>query len=165
MYEVGQYVVYGSEGVCRIDEIGHPRLSGLDKTREYYRLTPHNRGGAIYAPVDGKIVMRPVISREELDALLPTLSTLAPLDDIPSDVKEAAAYYRTILTEHSCMRLLRLCKALYLKQAALSRSRRSINSTELRSWKAAEEMLHSEFGFVLGMPPSQVRSFLAERLQ
>ena len=164
MYEVGQYVVYGSEGVCRIDEIGHPRLSVLDKTREYYRLTPHNRGGAIYAPVDGKIVMRPVISRDELDALLPTLSTLAPLDDIPSDVKEAAAYYRTILAEHSCLRLARLCKTLYQKQSLLSKSRRSINSTELRSWKAAEEMLFGEFAFVLGVSPAQVRTLLAEHL-
>ena len=164
MFKVGQYVVYGAEGVCRVEEIGHPALSGLDRSREYYRLTPHYRGGAIYAPVDGKIVMRPVISREELDALMPQLPALAPLDDVPADGRQAATYYRSVLAEHSCLRLARLCKTLYQKQSLLSKSRRSISSTELRSWKAAEEMLFGEFAFVLGVSPAQVRTLLAEHL-
>lgn len=165
MYQVGQYVIYGSEGVCRIEEIGHPALSGLDKNQEYYRLTPYYRGGTIYAPVGGRVLMRPVITRDALEALLPTLPTLAPLDDIPANGKLAAAYYRSVLAEHSCLRLLQLCKALYQKQVALSQLRRSINSTDLRSWKAAEEMLYGEFGFVLGMPPAQVRTYLSDLLK
>lgn len=43
-------------------------------------------------------------------------------------------------------------------------SRRGVNSTELRSWRMAEEMLYGEFGFALGMPPAQVRDFLREKL-
>ena len=39
-----------------------------------------------------------------------------------------------------------------------------VNSTELRSWRMAEEMLYGEFGFALGMPPAQVRDFLREKL-
>ena len=41
---------------------------------------------------------------------------------------------------------------------------RGVNSTELRSWRMAEEMLYGEFGFALGMPPAQVRDFLREKL-
>ena len=69
MFAVGDYVIYGYEGVCRIDEIGSPGVSGFDRGRQYYRLTPHYRGGTIYAPVDGRVRMRRVISREALDAL------------------------------------------------------------------------------------------------
>lgn len=165
MFAVGQYVVYGHEGVCLIEEIGRPKMSGLDKNREYYRLTPHYRGGTIYAPVDGKIIMRPVISREELDALLPGLDELPPLEDVPEDGKQAGEYYRAVLAEHSCRRLLQLCKTLYRKQAALSKNRRSVNSTDLRSWKTAEEMVYGEIGFVLGIAPHEVKNHLAKTLK
>ena len=53
MFAVGDHVIYGYEGVCRVDEVGCPHVAGLDKSRQYYRLTPYYRGGTIYAPVDG----------------------------------------------------------------------------------------------------------------
>ena len=124
MFAVGDYVIYGYEGVCRIDEIGSPGVSGFDRGRQYYRLTPHYRGGTIYAPVDGRVRMRRVISREAL----------------------------------------RLCKTFREKQKRQAAAHRSINSTELRSWKTAEEMLYGEFGFVLGIAPNDVPRFLSEAM-
>ena len=55
-------------------------------------------------------------------------------------------------------------KTLHAKQNSLSASRRGVNSTELRSWRMAEEMLYGEFGFALGLPPAQVRDYLREKL-
>ncbi len=59
---------------------------------------------------------------------------------------------------------VRLCRTLHNKQQVLSASRRTVSSTELRSWKMAEEMLYGEFGFALGMPPSKVKAYLQEKL-
>ena len=164
MFAVGDYVIYGYEGVCRIDEIGSPGVSGFDRGRQYYRLTPHYRGGTIYAPVDGRVRMRRVISREALDALLPTLPEIRVLDDVPENTRLAGEYYRAILSGHDCIALLRLCKTLHAKQNSQTASRRGVNSTELRSWRMAEEMLYGEFGFALGMPPSKVKAYLQEKL-
>ena len=164
MFAVGDYVIYGYEGVCHVDDVGCPKVSGLDKSKQYYTLTPHYHGGTIYTPVDGKAVMRPVLTRAELEGLLPRLPELEPLDDVPADSRAAGEYYRAILSEHDCVRLLRLCRTLHNKQQALSASRRTVSSTELRSWKMAEEMLYGEFGFALGMPPSKVKAYLQEKL-
>ena len=98
------------------------------------------------------------------DALLPALRQLPPLSDIPENSRLAGEYYRSILSEHRCDRLLQLCKTFHQKQQALSSLRRSINSTEMRSWKTAEEMLYGEFGFVLGIEPSAVAQYLSECL-
>ena len=119
MFSVGDHIIYGVEGVCRVDEVGRLKVAGLDKNRDYYRLTPYYRGGTIYTPVDGRAVMRPVISREALEALLPRLPELEPLADMPTDSRAANEYYRGILAEHNCERLLRLCKSLYQKQQSL----------------------------------------------
>ena len=164
MFRIGDWVIYGHEGVCRVEDIGHPSVPGLDPKREYYCLKPYYHAGTIYAPVDGKIVMRPVISRSALDDLLPRLPELTVLDDVPQNGRQAGEYYRALLAEHSCERLLRLCKTLYAKQASLMHTRRSVSATDLRSWKAAEEMLYGEFGFVLGIPPAQVRGILEEQI-
>ena len=160
MFAPGDYVIYSVEGVCRVEEAGRLNVPGLDRSRDYYRLTPFYRGGVIYTPVDGKATIRPVITRSALHALLPKLSMLPELTDIPADNKQLAGYYRSILAEHDCTRLLQLCKTIYSRQAALAARRRGITATELRSWKAAEEMLHQEFAFVLGMQPSEVKPYL-----
>ena len=164
MFSVGEYIVYGVEGVCRVEEAGKLKVAGLDKNRAYYRLRPYYHDGTIYTPVDGRAVMRPVISREALEALLPRLPELEPLGDVPPDSRAAGEYYRAILSGHDCVALLRLCKTLHAKQNSQTASRRGVNSTELRSWRMAEEMLYGEFGFALGMPPAQVRDFLREKL-
>ena len=135
MFSVGEYIIYGVEGVCEVEEAGKLKVAGLDKNREYYRLRPYYHGGTIYTPVDGKAVMRPVLTRAELEGLLPRLPELEPLDDVPADSRAAGEDYR-----------------------------RTVSSTELRSWKMAEEMLYGEFGFALGMPPSKVKAYLQEKL-
>ena len=131
MFSVGEYIVYGVEGVCRVEEAGKLKVAGLDKNRAYYRLR---------------------------------LPELEPLGDVPPDSRAAGEYYRAILSGHDCVALLRLCKTLHAKQNSQTASRRGVNSTELRSWRMAEEMLYGEFGFALGMPPAQVRDFLREKL-
>ena len=163
MFAVGDYVIYGYEGVCHVDDVGCPKVSGLDKSKQYYTLTPHYHGGTIYAPVDGRVLMRPLISRDELDALLPQLPKLPLLDDVPENSRMAGDYYRTILAGHDCTMLLRLCKTLHARQAERAVSRKSVSSTELRNWKTAEEMIQGEFAFVLGIAPSEVGSYLQQK--
>lgn len=160
MFAPGEYVIYSIEGVCRVEEAGRLNVPGLDRGRDYYRLTPYYHGGVIYTPVDGKAAIRPVITKMALQALLPQLPELPQLEDVPADTKLLAGYYRTILAGHDCRRLLQLCKTIYTKQAALAARRKAVTSTELRSWKTAEEMLHQEFAFVLGMEIAEVKPYL-----
>ena len=40
MFKVGEYVVYGMNGVCRVEEIGPMPLSGMDSDKIYYTLLP-----------------------------------------------------------------------------------------------------------------------------
>ena len=45
MFSIGEYVVYGVEGVCRVEEAGKLKVAGLDKNRAYYRLRPYYHDG------------------------------------------------------------------------------------------------------------------------
>ena len=78
MFEIGEYVVYGVKGVCRIEDITHIDISGADKNRLYYVLAPiGDANGKIYVPTDNqKIVIRRVISKEEAEKLIQELPVL-----------------------------------------------------------------------------------------
>ena len=40
MFHVGDYIVYGSNGICRVEEITHPDIAGIDEDKLYYVLVP-----------------------------------------------------------------------------------------------------------------------------
>ena len=67
MFRVGDFVVYGSNGVCQVQKIGPLESAGMPKDRVYYTLHPqYVKGSTIFTPVDNqKVIIRPVLSREE----------------------------------------------------------------------------------------------------
>ena len=72
MFEIGEYVVCGNNGVCLIQEITTLRMSGVDQNRKYYILKPvYSAGSTIYVPVDAlQSSMRRILSKEEATVLL-----------------------------------------------------------------------------------------------
>lgn len=40
MFQIGQLILYGNTGVCRVEAIGPPQLAAADKTKDYYTLAP-----------------------------------------------------------------------------------------------------------------------------
>ena len=120
MFTPGDYVVYSIEGVCRVEEAGRLNVPGLERGRDYYRLTPYYRGGVIYTPVGGKATIRPVMTKTALQALLPELPGLPELTDVPTDIKQQSGFYREILAAHDCRKLLQLCKTIYNKSRSSS---------------------------------------------
>ena len=69
MYSVGEKIVYGENGVCTVIKIAPLEISGASKDKLYYYLAPLIGTGVYYSPVDSGAFMRPVISREEAEAL------------------------------------------------------------------------------------------------
>ena len=61
-------VVYGSQGVCKVTDVGCLNLPGAPDDRLYYTLEPcHILGGKVFTPVDNqKAIIRPVISKDHL---------------------------------------------------------------------------------------------------
>ena len=58
MFAAGDLVVYGGEGVCRVERIGPSGMSYDDGDRLYYHLTPLYRSGTVLTPVDTGVLRR-----------------------------------------------------------------------------------------------------------
>ncbi len=160
MFCVNDYVVYGNEGVCRVEDIGKPSISGLDKQKEYYTLVPFYRKGKIYTPTDSTILMRKVISKENAEALISRITEISPVLDVPRDSKLAMEFYKSLVKTHECEKLISIIKHVFEKQRVLVAEKKNVPAVDLRYMKIAEDMLYGELGFALNIKPSDVRGYI-----
>ena len=78
MYQPGQLIVYGAEGVCRVAAVGPLSMRDAQDGVNYYTLSPLYRSGTIYVPVDAALHTRPVMSREDAQRLIAHIPDVAP---------------------------------------------------------------------------------------
>lgn len=71
MFCVGDIVVYGAQGLCKVDGIGPLPMKFADKSKRYYTLhTCKQPSMTIYAPVDNQtVVMRQPLNRAQAETL------------------------------------------------------------------------------------------------
>lgn len=152
MYEIGQLIVYGNEGVCRVEEIGTPKISGVDKHREYYTLAPIYREGKVFTPVDSKVFMRPVITREEALALIDRIPQMTAQVYENSNLRFLNEHYQQCIQDYTCADLLQLIKDVRAKRRRMTERGKKLGLVDERYMKRAEEMLHGELAIALDMP-------------
>ena len=79
MFKVGDYVVYGNSGVCRVEDICPISIGSNDK--DYYTLVPvYGRNSRLYTVVNSdKVVIRPIMTKQESDALIDEMENIDTL--------------------------------------------------------------------------------------
>ncbi len=82
MFKVNDYIFYSSGGICRVEDICEEPFEGAPKGVCYYVLhTTSDPKQVIWNPVNNdKVLMRPVLTREEARALLARLTDLTPFE-------------------------------------------------------------------------------------
>ena len=91
MFEKGEYVVYGSKGVCKIQDISHVDIPGVDRNRLFYIMHPvQNSEQTVYLPIDSnKVMIRKVMTPEEAKRLIQDIPSIEVLYRMRSSAKPA----------------------------------------------------------------------------
>lgn len=81
-FKEGDYIFYGSGGICRIDSICEMPFEGAKEGVPYYVLhTLAEPKQVIWNPVENdKVLMRAVLTRDEAENVLSSLTSLTPLE-------------------------------------------------------------------------------------
>ncbi len=158
MHQIGDLIVYGNEGVCRVDEIGI--IPSIDKERVYYTLTPLYRDGRVFTPVDTTISMRPTITYEEAQDLIGDIPSL-PADTLEDqNPRMISEHYQALVHANDCRSLLQLIKTIHTKSQAATQKGRKMSQVDENYLKRAEELLYGEFAVVLQIPKNEVRDYI-----
>lgn len=163
MYQPGDMIIYGSTGVCKVTEITTPDFE-KDKEKLYYALEPVYQDGIIFTPVDTKVFMRPVLTKEEADALIDQIPSMEPTAYHNSALRELEEHYNTYLKSHDCQDLFELTMSIYTKKKDLESQRRKFGAVDERFMKRAEDLLDGELAVALGIEKSQVGAYITARV-
>lgn len=165
MYQKGDYIVYRSTGVCRVEEVGIPTdFPAAVQGVQYYQLSPVRGAGTIYIPVDSKVFMRPVISREQALELIASIPSIEERPNYSKDQKALTAHYKALLQTHDCITLVQLIKDINKKARVLSEKGKSAGKTDTQYRKQAEELLREELSIALGIPLAEVSDYIKAQL-
>ena len=152
MFRIGEKIVYGGSGVCLVQDITTVDIRGVDKNRLYYILKPLYHDGIIRIPVDNeKVFMRPMITRQEAEALIdmiPTVKADACNEKNPGLLR---GHYQEYLGSFDCADLIELTMSIYAKKKDAAQQKKKLGSTDERYMKRAEELLFGELAAALAL--------------
>ena len=165
MYQVGDRIIYGSNGVCVIEEIKMIEVPHTNEEKAYYSIKPFYQECRISVPVDTKMFMRPVISREEAQALIAHIPNVDAQPYFNTALRQLQEYYEKKLSTHSCADLIELTVSLHRKKAQVLAQKRKFGAIDERYMKRAEDLLFGELSVALDVPKSEIRTRITSELE
>lgn len=165
MFEVGEYVVCGNKGVCKVEDITTLDIAGVDKGRKYYILKPiYQTGSTVYVPVDSaRESMRQVMRCQDAQKLIDTIPDVPPLI-IPND-KLTEQTYKECLRSGNCEDWVRVIKTIWGRKQARLQAGRKITSVDAKYIHMAEESLYGELAVALNLSRDAVAECVAEGIE
>lgn len=165
MFEIGDLIIYGNNGVCRVTGIGNPDSLSVPKDKLYYTVEPlYHTGTKIYTPVDNdKVVMRPIITKEEA---LKLIDTIKEIDGLwIADEKRRESDYKETIKKCDCRELVKIIKTIYLRKQSRIKEGKKITSSDEKYFRIAEENLYGELAISLNMDRDKTRDYIIDRVE
>ena len=160
MFEIGDKIIYGENGVCTVEKIAPLEMQGASADKLYYYLTPYVGSGTYFAPVDSGAYMRPVISRAEAESFILTIPEIEPAICHDSRFNHVEAFYKELFRQHTNEALVSLIKGL--KERIGEKKNKS--SRAEATMKRAIDMLHGELSVALGIELGEVEQYIREKI-
>lgn len=151
MFQVNDVIIYGAQGVCKITGTEEKSVGGKKKT--YFVLKPvDDKGATIFAPTDNAIVlnkMRRLLTEDEIHQLIDSMQSENPV--WYENENERKELYRSILAKGDHRELIKMIKAIYAHKAQREAEGKRLHMSDERFFKDAEQILYTEFQYVLGL--------------
>ena len=164
MYSIGDMVMYGSFGICKVTAIEKRDLTGEEQ--EYYILKHINSEKNIfYVPTNNDKAlskMHRICSKAEVDELIFHMNSEG-LIWIDNDIKRKEEYSR-IIKDADKHEIIRLIKTLYLRRKELAESGKKLRSMDENYLSLAENMLFEEFAYALDIDKSEVVEYIENHI-
>lgn len=158
MYNIGDLVLYGGEGVCRIMGIEDKKIA--DKVIKYYALTPAGEGNSVfYVPTEGRAAeakIRKIISGKEIREIIENTS--------PALWEENDRGRRELYTSAvNCAdreKIVSLIKCCFLHKEVLNQQGKRLHKVDEYFLAEAERLLYGEFKNIFKIERDEIIPFV-----
>ena len=162
-FNIGEYVVYCSGEICRIDERSERCFDGVSK-KEYCKLIPVDAvNSAYYIPSEYlESKARRLLTREEIYKMIDSMPNAS--GTWYTDKNERKDYFEAVLKSDDIPVMIGMMKTIYDERSKLSANGKRLVAADERAFSAAEHLINREFAFVLGLNENDVSDFIQRRL-
>ncbi|MCH5300279.1 MAG: hypothetical protein J1E56_03090 [Ruminococcus sp.] len=164
MFGIGDVVVYGSQGVCKITAIDEKKFNR--EIKKYFVLKPvYDDRNTIFVPLDNPLLysrLYSVLTEAEMTVLI---------DNIPNEELlwfenelERKAQYKKVMSEGNRNNVSRIIKTLRQHRSKQQQAGKKLHSSDEYVLKEAEKLLFDEIAFIFNLEPQNVVPFIEEKI-
>ncbi len=163
MFSIGEFVVYGAEGVCRVADIEELDLTG--ELRNYYVLAPESdRSSKIFVPTENSTLTNRIsamLTETEIRELIADFSEGEPVWADSTNLRKAR--YHEIVNSGDRKRIIRLVRELRERHGAIKGSGHRFSLTDEHYYKLAQRILFDEFSRVINVKQSEFLDLITNK--
>ena len=165
-FDIGEYVSYGINGMCNIEDIRPMQLSQCVEKMMYYILRPEsNPKSTIFVPVNNqKLVskMRELMTKDEINAMLERMKDRTL--EWEKDVRFRTESFHEILNNGVNQDLILMIRCLHRKRQELIQLGKKLPARDSNTLKTAERLVEEEFAHVLHIKCEEVSDYIRDVL-
>ncbi|EEH97787.1 MULTISPECIES: CarD family transcriptional regulator [Clostridium] len=162
MFKINDYVVYGSNGVCKVTDIEQVTLR--NEELEYYILSPvYNEKMTIKTPVNNqKILMRELMTKAEIVNLLKEISKNETVEI--EDSRRRVEEYKAIIRRGNAEELIKVINSIKLEKDEKISIGKKLNKTDEDIMISASKQLYQEMAIVLDIDVDEVQDYIKNNI-
>ena len=160
MFKIGDLIIYGNAGVCKVVDIGKPPMNGIPDDQDYYTLAPYySEKSMIFTPCDNeKVIMRPIVSRDEAHELIRNIENIDYLGI--SDEKKREDCYKESIKTCDPQKFISVIKTIYVRKQQRISEGKKVTASDEKYFQLAEDKLYGELAIALEMEKAKVRDYI-----
>ena len=163
IYNPGDVVIYGAEGVCKVVDITEKKF-GNDMIKYYVLEKVGKKESLTYVPANNErslSKMRHVLSQEELLHLF--RDDTQKLDWIVKD-RDRQKAFKDIILFGNTRDLISVIKTIYIHQQELAAVGKKLHLCDERIIKDAEKIIREEIAYIFEIEKEEVHNFIVQNI-
>ena len=164
MLKLNDTVMYGTTGVCTVENIEKKTIGKV--TRTYYVLRPKAQtSSTVFLPADNEMLLgkvRTVMTADEIKCIIRQLP--AEPNIWVDDDNERKLRYNEIITSGDRKRCLVMVRTLRSHQKELAEKGKRLHIADERALKEGQRLIHDEFSYVLNIAPDEVGNYISAEM-
>lgn len=164
MYKIGEFIVYGNEGVCEVENISELNIPGTNKVNNYYTLKPMHGNGTVFIPVNTSIFMRSLVTPKEIEEIIKDIPLVDEAEENLKNARALQEHYKKLLNTHNCVDTLTVMLSLNNKKEDLIKNGKKLGQIEEKFFRISKELIENEFAIVLGISKKETDIYIEENI-
>ena len=148
MFSVGQNVLYGTNGVCVVEDITEKKVGKV--SMEYYVLKPlASDSSTLFVPTHNEELVKRIREVLNKDSINSILANLPDIGEWNENKQERSDDFKSIIVDGDCVELIRMIRLIHAHSNDLAENGRHLHMSDERFLKEAEKMVSEEISLVL----------------